>query len=148
MRRLNIPVRTELVQWSRIRGHAKPQKPRFIPHFDGFRKWSRREDAMTHGANSVAGNFRANRISNSRSKQQFFRRRYLRERHHLIPHFLRWRVHLNRRAHLERLCRRCHPALRTLEGRSEERRVGKECRCRVWAEQEKEDGKCSKNYRE
>src|SRR5438046_658392 len=99
MWRLNIPVRTELVQWSRIRGHAKPQKPRFIPHFDGFRKWSRREDAMTHGANSVAGNFRANRISNSRSKQQFFRRRYLRERHHLIPHFLRWRVHLNRRAH-------------------------------------------------
>src|SRR6266850_507929 len=101
MRRLNVPVGTKLIQRRRIRRHAKLQKPRLIPHFDGFGKRPRRENAMPHRPNSVSGNLRANRIRNPRSKQQFLRRRNLRKRHHLIPNFFPRRIHLNRRPHHE-----------------------------------------------
>jgi len=102
VQRIDMTVRRQLFQWSRIRRHAKLQQPRLVPHFDRLDKWPGRKNAMPHRADSMPGNLRANWIRNPRAKQQFFRRRYLCERHDLIPNFLRRRVHLDRRPHLRR----------------------------------------------
>src|SRR5712691_9927696 len=68
MRRLDTPVWTELVQRSRIRRHSKFQEPRLVPYLDGFCKRPRRENTVPNGANSLAGNLRANRICNPCAK--------------------------------------------------------------------------------
>src|SRR5438046_998565 len=128
MRRLNISVGTKLVQWSWICRHAKLQQPRLVPHFDGLRKRSRRKNAMPHSTYSMPGNLGANGIRNSRSKQQFCRRRYLRERHDLTPNSLRWRVHLDRRPHFKRLRLQLRPIFRALERWREQENDGQHCR--------------------
>src|SRR5260370_31691433 len=77
--RLYIPVWTKFVQRSRIRRHAKFQKPWLVPNFDGFPKRSRGENTVPHGANSVSGNLRPNRTCHPFTKEQFLHRPYLRK---------------------------------------------------------------------
>src|SRR5260370_31444640 len=83
---------------------------------------------MPHRATPGPGNLRANRIRDPRSKQQFRGRRNLGKRHHLIPNFLRRRIHLNRRPHFKGLGLQLRPVFHALERRREQENNRQHCR--------------------